>query len=169
MSLNSLDIKVCFHQHHAAPCQTMQRTRYHKMHAMGWCTESRARTATVPMLDSQKRSLDTHLKKHWQVVFTGDSNMPALAEHTMTTGHELNRPNTTVLDSCQAIHKRLYLELWYIHKQQDTLRQTACMGLCHASTYLVEFKPSSQSNSSLPPPPPTCTDLQTCLPLFLSI
>ena len=58
-----------------------------------------------------------------QAVFTGNSNLSALAEHTMNTGHEVDWPGAMVLDSCQAFYQRSYLELWYIHKEQAPLNR----------------------------------------------
>ena len=56
------------------------------------------------------KEVTCNTKGHQQAVFTGCSNMSALAEHTVTTGHEVDWPNATVLDSCQAVYQRSYLE-----------------------------------------------------------
>ena len=52
------------------------------------------------------------LKEHQQAVFSSESNMSALAEHAMTTDHEIDWPSAAVLDYCQFYHQRSYLESW---------------------------------------------------------
>ena len=95
--------------------------------AKGSCTQE-ARSGIVyriPCKDcnssyvgQSRRSLAARLKEHQRAVFTGNSNLSALAEHTMNTDHEVDWPSAMVLDSCQAFYQRSYLESWYIHKEQ---------------------------------------------------
>ena len=78
-----------------------------------------------------KRTLAAWLKENQQEVFTGDSNLQlsALAEHSMNTG-QVDRTNSTALDSCQTFCQRSYLKVWYMHKEWTTPKCISHIRLC---------------------------------------
>ena len=47
------------------------------------------------------RTLASQLNRHQQAVANEDSNASTLAEHVLETRHQIDWPNSTVLDSCQ--------------------------------------------------------------------
>ena len=56
-------------------------------------------------------------------VFNGTKETSALAEHALTTGHNINWNNACVLVSCGHLNQRLYLESWYIQRQSVSLNR----------------------------------------------
>ena len=79
--------------------QSSTEVKYLRRHAVGWRMESHAKTATVPTLGS-KKGLKGQL-----FTAAGGSNMSALAERTMNTGHEVDWPSATVLDLYQTCYQ----------------------------------------------------------------
>ena len=74
------------------------------------------------------------LNEHHQLVYIGDRNTSALAEHAINTGHTINWDNASELEDTpltgimprnwtQLLSHRLYLESWYIYKQHTSLNR----------------------------------------------
>ena len=64
-----------------------------------------------------KRSHAVCLREHKSAVFNGNKETPTLAEHALTTGHEIDWANDSIVASCDHLSRRLYLEYCYTHKQ----------------------------------------------------
>ena len=80
----------------------------------------------IPCLDCEctyvgqsGRSLTVRLQEHKRAVKARDIDMSALAEHTTLTGQTIDWDNASILNSSQQYYQRLYLESWYIHKQNQ--------------------------------------------------
>ena len=69
------------------------------------------------------RSLQHRLKEHKRAVFCGNTNVSALAEHALSCGHEIDWENANILDHSDLFYPRLYLESWYIQKQNGLINQ----------------------------------------------
>ena len=63
------------------------------------------------------------LKEHRRAVFQGYCNSSALAEHSVTSGHEIDWDGATILDYSDWHYPRLYLESWHIQQQDNTLNR----------------------------------------------
>lgn len=122
--LSNLNIRVCFRPH-----QTLRQLLARPKDPVpqdarkGVIYKIPCRDCDSSYVGQSKRSLAVRLKEHQRAVYTGDTNMSALAEHSITTGHEIDWANATVLDSCQFYYQRSYLESWYIQNQQEPLNR----------------------------------------------
>ena len=76
------------------------------------------------LYDSQtKRSLAVCLKEHKRAVFNGNKETSTLAEHVLSTGHDIDWANASIVASFDHLSQRLYLESWYIQKQPLSLNR----------------------------------------------
>ena len=69
------------------------------------------------------RQLSTRLKEHKRAVRSADFYASVLAEHAWNQRHPIDWDEATVLTSESNFHRRLTLELWYIHKSHQTLNR----------------------------------------------
>ena len=69
------------------------------------------------------RSLQHRLREHKRAVFCGNTNVSALAEHALSCGHEIDWENANILDHSDLFYPRLYLESWYIQKQNGLINR----------------------------------------------
>ena len=63
------------------------------------------------------------LKEHQWEVFVRYKNTSALSEHVLDTGHTFDWGNASVLDVCQQLQQRLYLESWHVYRQTTSLNR----------------------------------------------
>ena len=87
------------------------------------CIRFLLRTVKVHYVGQTKRSLAVCLKEHKRAVFNGDKETSALAEHVLSTGHDIDWANASIVASCDHLSQRLYLESWYIQKQPFSLNR----------------------------------------------
>ena len=70
-----------------------------------------------------KRSLATRVKEHQKAAFNGNRETSTLAKHVMDTGHAIDWEGSCILDMCASLRSRLFLESWYIQKEQHPLNR----------------------------------------------
>ena len=63
-----------------------------------------------------------HIRQNF-AVFCGNTNVSALAEHALSCGHEIDWENANILDHSDLFYPRLYLESWYIQKQNGLINR----------------------------------------------
>ena len=117
--LRRLNIKVSFH-----PLRTLRHSLVRVKDEIPALVKNGV-VYQVPCKDCQssyvgqtKRSLAVRLKEHKRAVFNGDKETSALAEHVLSTGHNIDWANVSIVASCDHLSQRLYLESWYIQKQR---------------------------------------------------